>query len=191
MRTMEVYCFGVVAITMMTTQSIAFRPIEYRSLLPTQDVSSYYRSSNVNHFLSYRAVSHVTYLSSGENAKSNNELAIANKGPSIEKILDNMPVAEKYSILLQSYASNIMDNTNRTAAAMSTMEALYMEMLTSSVTPTVKSSKLLIDAASTFSNSIKLGKSLQLSKAGEMSLKLLYVVCVKYILNIYLFAICY
>ena len=83
-------------------------------------------------------------------------------------LLENMPTAEKYSLLLQSYASNIIDSTNRTVAALDTMESLFTEMLSKSIAPSEKSSKLLIDASSTFCSSIKLGKSLQLAKAGEI-----------------------
>ena len=85
--------------------------------------------------------------------------------PSLNNLLENMPLPEKYALLLQSYATNIMDSTNRTVEAMNTMETLFTEMLGKSILPSEKSSKLLIDAASTFCNSIKLGKSLQLSKA--------------------------
>ena len=91
------------------------------------------------------------------------------QGPdvSLNVLLDNMPVAEKYSLLLQSYASNIIDNSNRTIAALDTMDSLFTEMLSKSIAPSEKSSKLLIDASSTFCSSIKLGKSLQLAKAGN------------------------
>lgn len=91
------------------------------------------------------------------------------QGPDIalNVLLDNMPIAEKYSLLLQSYASNIIDNSNRTIAALDTMDSLFTEMLSKSIAPSEKSSKLLIDASSTFCSSIKLGKSLQLAKAGK------------------------
>lgn len=93
------------------------------------------------------------------------------QGPDIalNVLLDNMPIAEKYSLLLQSYASNIIDNSNRTIAALDTMDSLFTEMLSKSIAPSEKSSKLLIDASSTFCSSIKLGKSLQLAKAGKTS----------------------
>ena len=78
-----------------------------------------------------------------------------------------MPIGEKYAVLLQSYATNIMDNTNRTTAAMDTMESLVTEMLSKSILPSDKAVKMLIDASSTFCNSIKLGKSLQLSRTGN------------------------
>jgi hypothetical protein len=85
----------------------------------------------------------------------------------LNTLLESMPVAEKYALLLQSYASNILDSTNRTVAALDTMESLFAEMLSKSISPSEKSSKLLIDAASTFCSSMKLGKSLQLAKAGK------------------------
>ena len=86
---------------------------------------------------------------------------------SLNILLENMPIAEKYSLLLQSYATNIIDNSNRTTAALETMDLLFTEMLSKSIAPSEKSSKLLIDASSTFCSSIKLGKSLQLAKAGK------------------------
>ena len=86
---------------------------------------------------------------------------------SLNVLLENMPIAEKYSLLLQSYATNIIDNSNRTTAALDTMDLLFTEMLSKSIAPSEKSSKLLIDASSTFCSSIKLGKSLQLAKAGK------------------------
>jgi hypothetical protein len=86
---------------------------------------------------------------------------------SLNVLLENMPLAEKYAVLLQSYATDIIDNTNRTIAALDTMDLLFTEMLSKSIAPSEKASKLLIDASSTFCSSIKLGKSLQLAKAGD------------------------
>ena len=85
----------------------------------------------------------------------------------VNVLLENMPLAEKYSLLLQSYATNIIDDSNRSVAALDTMDSLYAEMISKSIAPSEKSSKLLIDASSTFCSSMKLGKSLQLAKAGE------------------------
>lgn len=89
---------------------------------------------------------------------------------SLNVLLENMPIAEKYAVLLQSYATDIIDNTNRTIAALDTMDLLFTEMLSKSIAPSEKASKLLIDASSTFCSSIKLGKSLQLAKAGDFKL---------------------
>ena len=90
---------------------------------------------------------------------------------SLNVLLENMPLAEKYSVLLQSYATDIIDNSNRTIAALDTMDSLFTEMLSKSIAPSEKASKLMIDASSTFCSSIKLGKSLQLAKAGDFDLK--------------------
>ena len=107
-------------------------------------------------------------LATGDVLKQTKQTSLSkpNTDAALNKLLESMPLQEKYALLLQSYATNIMDNTNRTVEAMTTMETLFMEMLSKSILPTDKSSKQLIDAASTFCNSIKLGKSLQLSKAG-------------------------
>ena len=61
---------------------------------------------------------------------------------SLNILLENMPIAEKYSLLLQSYATNIIDNSNRTTAALETMDLLFTEMLSKSIAPSQKSSKL-------------------------------------------------
>ena len=89
---------------------------------------------------------------------------------SLNVLLENMPLAEKYAVLLQSYATDIIDNTNRTIAALDTMDSLFTEMLSKSIAPSEKAYKLMIDASSTFCSSIKLGKSLQLAKAGDFEL---------------------
>jgi hypothetical protein len=99
-----------------------------------------------------------------------NKLAKASTDAALNTILENMPQAEKYALLLQSYASGILENTNRSPEALKTMESLYMEMLGKSISPSEKSSKLLVDASSAFCSSIKLGKALQLAKAGRILL---------------------
>ena len=93
-------------------------------------------------------------------------LALLKTNDSLDSLMQNMPISEKYSLLLQSYATSIMEDSDRTMSALNTMENLYLEMLSKAITPSSRSSKLLIDASSTFCSSIVLGKSLQLSKAG-------------------------
>lgn len=53
-------------------------------------------------------------------------------------LLENMPIAEKYSLLLQSYANNILDNTNRTMESLNTMQYLFTEMLSKSILPSTR-----------------------------------------------------
>lgn len=81
-------------------------------------------------------------------------------------MLDKLPLDEKYAMMIQSYATGILDKTNRgDGSTMDSIESLYIEMLSSSVRPTQQTSQNLIDAASTFCNSAKLGRALQLGRA--------------------------
>lgn len=81
-------------------------------------------------------------------------------------MLDKLPLEDKYAMMIQSYATGILDKTKRgDGSTMDSMESLYIEMLSSSVRPTQRTSQNLIDAASTFCNSAKLGRALQLGRA--------------------------
>lgn len=81
-------------------------------------------------------------------------------------MLDKLPLEEKYAMMIQSYATGILDKKIRgDGSTMDSIESLYIEMLSSSVRPTQQTSQNLIDAASTFCNSAKLGRALQLGRA--------------------------
>jgi hypothetical protein len=97
------------------------------------------------------------------------QLMTANPTNQLTSLLENMPLAEKYSLLLKSYASNIIDNSNRNATTLSTMESLFNEMVQKAIVPDIAASQSLIDAASTFCSSAKMGGVLQLSKAGDFA----------------------
>ena len=80
-------------------------------------------------------------------------------------MLDKLPTADKYALMIQSYATGILERTNRDAGAMDAIESLYLEMLAESVRPTEQTSQSLIDSAASFCNSAKLGRALQLGRA--------------------------
>ena len=82
--------------------------------------------------------------------------------------LNTLSDVDKYNLLLQSYANNILDNNNNNKDNnndYNAMEILYNEMIKRSLKPTIKSTEFLINSCTTFTNSVKLGRSLQLSKA--------------------------
>jgi hypothetical protein len=82
--------------------------------------------------------------------------------------LNTLSDLDKYNLLLQSYANNILDNNDKNKNNnddYNAMEILYNEMIKRSLKPTIKSTEFLINSCATFTNSVKLGRSLQLSKA--------------------------
>jgi hypothetical protein len=100
--------------------------------------------------------------------------------------LDTMPVAEKYTLLIDSYTKDILnaksndfkDSKNNKIFSkiqlMESIEALYAEMAqqpavfkTDALT---KATASLLTSASFFFNTVQLGQALQLAKAGEVSL---------------------
>ena len=89
----------------------------------------------------------------------------SSKASELTSMLESMPTSEKYSLLIQSYANKILSDPNRNATLLSTMESLYIEMIAGGSRPTDKSSELLITASSSFCNSAKLGRALQLTRA--------------------------
>lgn len=81
--------------------------------------------------------------------------------------MEKMPLDEKYSLLLQSYASSIMERSaDDSAKVLKTMESLYTEMLCLSIKPSENSARSMMNAAATFCNSEKLAEVMQLIKAG-------------------------
>jgi hypothetical protein len=85
----------------------------------------------------------------------------------LNKMLDSLPIDEKYSLLLQSYANKILGEKNLDLELISKMESLYYEMLQKFIQPDIKGSQLLIDASSAFCNIEIITKTLRLLKAGK------------------------
>ncbi len=96
------------------------------------------------------------------------ELATARSTQQLRTLIESMPLDEKYSLLLQSYATNIMERTLSAAdseATMKTMESLYAEMLAQAVSPPDKASRAMLDAAAVLCDTEQLSRVLQLTKA--------------------------
>ena len=87
----------------------------------------------------------------------------------ISSLLESMPLKEKYTLLLQSYSSKILENevTDR-ITALTRMKFLFGEMLQAAITPERKAAKALIDASASFCNVAIMGKALRHIKAGRL-----------------------
>ncbi len=93
--------------------------------------------------------------------------APTNVGPLLTQLVETMPAADKYTFLIQSYASTIKDSTlAKNNTLMDMIENLCTEMITKSLPPNKRTIRYMIDAAASFSSSSRLGKTLQLGKAG-------------------------
>ena len=93
--------------------------------------------------------------------------APTNVGPLLTQLVESMPAAEKYTFLIQSYATTIKDNVlTKNNTLMDMIENLCSEMITKSLPPNKRTIRYMIDAAARFSSSARLGKTLQLGKAG-------------------------
>ena len=93
--------------------------------------------------------------------------APTNVGPLLTQLVESMPAAEKYTFLIQSYATTIKDNVlTKNNTLMDMIENLCSEMITKSLPPNKRTIRYMIDAAASFSSSARLGKTLQLGKAG-------------------------
>ena len=100
--------------------------------------------------------------------RSDENISLARGGSAqLRTLLESMPLTDKYSLLLQSYAGSIMDRSaSDTATVLKTMESLYTEMLCLSIKPGEASARSMLNAASAFCNSEKLAEVMQVVKAG-------------------------
>lgn len=92
-------------------------------------------------------------------------------GAELNTLLESMPTAEKYNLLIQSYAGSVLDEGARNSSLMQKIESLFMEMIEQSIEPTMKSSELMLTASASFRNNEQFGRSLQFIKAGQLSSK--------------------
>jgi hypothetical protein len=85
----------------------------------------------------------------------------------LNTLLEKMPLNEKYSLLLQSYATNILESKAKDLQLFDKMEALYNEMVRKAIAPDVKGSTSFLDAAAAFCRVDKITTALRLMKAGD------------------------
>jgi len=107
----------------------------------------------------------------GETVESNDIAKLYRISTSTEtelnSLLDKMPINEKYSILLQSYATKILESNKKDASLLDKMESLYNEMIQKRISPEGKGSSGFLDAAASFCSVDKLSRALRLMKAGS------------------------
>jgi len=84
----------------------------------------------------------------------------------LNALLNKMPLADKYSILIESYAKELSQSFPKKSENFQLIESLYSEMVEKAVTPTDKATFSFLNAASLFCNSAQLGQSIQLIKSG-------------------------
>lgn len=133
------------------------------------------------------AVSEVTGGTEAPSSSSSSELSLASSGDGdkqeeddgeflslsrggtaqLKTLMEKMPLEEKYSLLLQSYASSVMERSAEDSGkVLKTMESLYTEMLRLSIKPSESSARSMLNAAATFCSSETLAEVMQLIKAG-------------------------
>lgn len=84
----------------------------------------------------------------------------------VNEILQNMPTADKYSLLLQSYGSKLMEENYQDDGMMRKMESLFFEMIASKISPEERSARYFLDAAASFCSVERVTQALKLLKAG-------------------------
>lgn len=89
-------------------------------------------------------------------------------GPELDSLLQNMAPSEKYALLIQSYATSILESSSKNATTIKMMESLFAEMVLKSIEPPQKASESMLTAAASFRSSLQLGRSVQLAKAGAL-----------------------
>lgn len=88
----------------------------------------------------------------------------------LKTLMDNMPLDEKYSLLLQSYSTNIFEGKNKPDKNIETLkiiESLYNEMIQKSISPDSKAAQAFIDSAATFCNAAVMSKTIRFIKASK------------------------
>ena len=84
----------------------------------------------------------------------------------LNALLNKMPLTDKYSILIESYAKELSQSFPKKSENFQLIESLYSEMVEKAVIPTDKATFSFLNAASLFCNSAQLGQSIQLIKSG-------------------------
>lgn len=105
-----------------------------------------------------------------DDAKSPSYLQIIKSEPQfseINRLLENMSLEEKYSIILQSYSSKVTSEGNtKDENVMNQMETLYMEMIANRISPDDKCTEKILNAAASFCNLQRITKAIRLLKKG-------------------------
>jgi len=87
----------------------------------------------------------------------------------LKTLMDSMPLAEKYTLLLQSYSTSILERrlqADKRIDLFQNMESLYNEMIQQSIAPEPMAAQAMIDASSKFGNVAVMSKAARLIRAG-------------------------
>jgi len=86
----------------------------------------------------------------------------SSSGSGLNDIIDSLSDTEKYTFLIQSLATKILENSNSPSEeSMKKISTLYSEMISKSVKPDGKTAQYLLDASATFCDCDLLGNSLR------------------------------
>jgi len=89
----------------------------------------------------------------------------------LKTLMDSMPLAEKYTLLLQSYSTSILERrlqADKRIDLFQNMESLYNEMIQQSIAPEPMAAQAMIDASSKFGNVAVMSKAARLIRAGQL-----------------------
>lgn len=101
----------------------------------------------------------------------------------LKTLMDSMPLKEKYTLLLQSYSTSILERrlqADKRIDLLQNMESLYNEMIQQSIAPEPMAAQAMIDASSKFGNVAVMSKAARLIRAGKVSSQLRVLLYVLY-----------
>lgn len=115
-------------------------------------------------------------------------LTADNIAPELTSLLSDMPLQEKYSILIESFTkklSQTKSNSNlenkKNQEVFSSIKSLYAEMISQGILPTPQSNLNLLNAAALLFNTATLGLIIQLLKSGKLVALLIICLSSKHI----------
>jgi hypothetical protein len=87
-------------------------------------------------------------------------------GEDVNKLLEDMSLQDKYSLLLQSYGGKVLESTQKDDSLFVKMEDLFSSMIKKALYPDDRSTQFFLDAASSYCNIDTMSRALRLTKAG-------------------------
>ena len=105
----------------------------------------------------------------GSNVESSLELVCENTTTELDSVLTSLPEDQKYELLVQSYAVQVLDKPQCAADArpMDHIFRLYGEMIDKKLTPTARSCRALLDCAAKYTSCDVVGKAVRLGIASS------------------------
>lgn len=122
--------------------------------------------SNSVKIVSWRPSSRLYFQSKEGGNDDHSDLTLINSNKDINQLISDLPMTDKYQLLLQSYSSKILYNSSKDASVLQNMEDLFAEMLSKSISPDDKTVQSFVDCAASFCNVQKITSALKLLKQG-------------------------